>query len=795
MNKNVEQVAEAGLCTGCGACVAVCPHAAVSMQETVDGCLLPEVRSVCTDCGKCLKVCPGIITSESGRLPKGVDPFYGIVMQTWLGTATEEKIAAAGQSGGVVSAILCHLFKTGQISAAIIAEGVCNKEGCHTVPFVAKSPEDVLRHQGSQYVLNPQMSCLRELEAIDGGVALVGLSCHMHALENIISEERSIAEKIRFRLGLICDRSLNAAVSNYLCLKAGVSPEGVKQIIFRDKRNGGYPGNVSIIMRDGTRKSLASGERVAVKDYFTPLRCRLCFDKLNVYSDITCGDPWGMAEADRKGATVCIVRSTTGLRIIRQCTHAGRLQLKECRKEDVFPGHCIDERKRNWLAAMHLWVQNNGQMPYLPSALKRIIEQTSVCDEDIIRMSKLLQYAVKARTFSQRKEYIYDVLSRMGALRDDPSYSSTKPLVIQVFGAGFVNKGALLMLQACIQRIKEKYPDAIITVPVQSYLKNFLLRGVVPAVKGLIDTHDIDVVLDASGFALSDQIGINSITYRKEYYRRIKAGRGIVILMPQAMGPFIREETRSEISALFRHVDLAFVRDQDSLKHLSLALADSGQVECSADFTIDLHGKEPDNCDDYKDAVCIVPNMRMIDRCGTEAAPFSADDYYEFVYAAISSVAEKGLRPFFLIHEGNNDLILADKLNSLVGGGYEMFVSNDPLVMKGVLGACRAVISSRFHALVSALSQGVPVVAAGWSHKYKELLADYDFAEGYLPLGQYNKEELGGLIELITSSGRRKKIEERLKAATVRQKKAVDQMWHEVFSLISSVRDAGSYCE
>ena len=49
---------EKGQCCGCGACQAICPMQAISM-EVVDDFYYPMIdRSLCIKCRKCMKVCP-----------------------------------------------------------------------------------------------------------------------------------------------------------------------------------------------------------------------------------------------------------------------------------------------------------------------------------------------------------------------------------------------------------------------------------------------------------------------------------------------------------------------------------------------------------------------------------------------------------------------------------------------------------------------------------------------------------------------------------------------------------------
>ena len=113
-------------------------------------------------------------------------------------------------------------------------------------------------------------------------------------------------------------------------------------------------------------------------------------------------------------------------------------------------------------------------------------------------------------------------------------------MMIEIKGVQFVNKGAELMLAAIIERIKEYWPEANIVLEVDplspykkraelgafqklSLRKNFIdlnfLSYYLPKVFrnylkkwGIVTEADINVVLDAAGFAYGDQWGALKIT-------------------------------------------------------------------------------------------------------------------------------------------------------------------------------------------------------------------------------------------------------------------------------------------
>ena len=67
------QLCDQNHCTGCGACVAVCPKRCIRMEADGEGFLYPKVdESNCINCGKCAKACPVLNPPQKAeRLPVG----------------------------------------------------------------------------------------------------------------------------------------------------------------------------------------------------------------------------------------------------------------------------------------------------------------------------------------------------------------------------------------------------------------------------------------------------------------------------------------------------------------------------------------------------------------------------------------------------------------------------------------------------------------------------------------------------------------------------------------------------
>lgn len=180
-------------------------------------------------------------------------------------------------------------------------------------------------------------------------------------------------------------------------------------------------------------------------------------------------------------------------------------------------------------------------------------------------------------------------------------------MIIEIRKAGFVNKGAELMLYAVLEKMRERYPEAkfamapsvsTASAPFQKrmelgfYQKAQLWRkgfqfgvfaNLIPAkirdMYGIVLNSEVDIVIDAAGFSYSDQWGVGSSLELSDSCKRWKRNGAKVILMPQAFGPFATPKIKKAIQNVADNVDLIFARERISYEHL-VGVTGRCQVRC-----------------------------------------------------------------------------------------------------------------------------------------------------------------------------------------------------------------------
>lgn len=384
-------------------------------------------------------------------------------------------------------------------------------------------------------------------------------------------------------------------------------------------------------------------------------------------------------------------------------------------------------------------------------------------------------------------------------------------MLIEVRKAGFVNKGAELMLRAVLHRVGRQYPDASFLMAPGSrqstpyhrrcelglYQKAWAwvgglqfgdLAGLAPRrlreAYGVVLDREVDVVLDAAGFAYSDQWGVDPTLELARATARWKRRGTRVVLLPQAFGPFNSRVSSKAIARAIDRCDLVFPRDRFSEGHLRRVVGSRSNIYRAPDFTNLIEGVKPESSSMAWGGFCVVPNMRMIDKVNGDAGR----GYIPFMVKCVQTIKSMGGKPFLLIHEGRSDQLLAQEIAS-ASGEIPIVQEQDTLRIKGLIGASAGFLGSRYHGLVSALSQGVPALGTGWSHKYAALFEDYGFTEGLIGLDMPDANLRKALDSVINPDSSRR-IARAIEAKAVEQRLASEGMWQRVFEIIDSAREA-----
>jgi len=379
-------------------------------------------------------------------------------------------------------------------------------------------------------------------------------------------------------------------------------------------------------------------------------------------------------------------------------------------------------------------------------------------------------------------------------------------MIIELRGVEFHNKGAELMLHAIIEKIKSKFPDVMFVMektasaPMSKQkefgiftktnfkLYKFPLKYVFALVpqsirrnNNLVTEGEIDIVIDGSGFAFGDQWGAWKAGYRlADHIIKWKKDGKKVIMMPQAFGPFTDQALKVKMQTIIKYSDLIFARDRISYEYMLGLDPKATNIKLRPDFTNLIKGSIPSDFNPKTCEVAIIPNNKMIETA-SEAGGIA---YVNMLKKMVELIQDKGYKPFFLIHEGKKDLALALKTNESIKNQVPVVIEDNPLHVKGIIGASKAVITSRFHGLVSCLAQAIPCLATGWSHKYEMLLEDYGYGEALVDVNS-DDTVLLQKIESVLDESSRATIVEKLKKNSVDQKKLSEETWKEIFALLS----------
>lgn len=315
-----KNVLEQNLCTGCGACVNLCPYQVVHSDRTVQlfDCDLAD--------GKCYTFCPRTPADykkirESLFDINDLTPEIGAVKGYYLSRAADSQLRARTQHGGTVTALLETAMAEGLINAAIVAEfnDALEQEG-----RLVEKPADLRDRAKSRFTVSPTIAAFNRLpEGSACKVGVVATPCQALALAKMKTANISgyaKTESLGLVIGLFCGWTLAREKFQALLNKYHVPVEALGGMDIPAGKN------ILELYTD----SAVTAVPMAEVDACVRTACRYCVDSTAEFADLSVGAARFGEDADEmRGWNQIIVRSVRGRNLLDLALEKGILEIRE----------------------------------------------------------------------------------------------------------------------------------------------------------------------------------------------------------------------------------------------------------------------------------------------------------------------------------------------------------------------------------------------------------------------------------------------------------------------------------
>lgn len=313
-DKNMIEIRNKSLCSGCTACQSICPKKCIEMLPDNEGYLYPLVnKSVCIDCKLCEKVCP-----LQKPIVRRLFETQAFAVQHLDFTIREQS-----SSGGAFSAFATCILKRGGV-----VFGGCFDEDFTVRHGYITSENELSRFRGSKYVQSELSGIFDKVKYfLENGywVLYSGTPCQVNGLRSFLQKKY---DKLVL-LDLVCHGTPSPKVwKKYLSYYEEKMQSKLKYVSFRDKHYGYAGSTMALGVTNG--KMFYSGRDVHFfkHTFFADLNnrpsCFSChFKTVKREADITLYDCWHVGDYnksmdDDKGTTMVLIHSEEGLRLFEE---------------------------------------------------------------------------------------------------------------------------------------------------------------------------------------------------------------------------------------------------------------------------------------------------------------------------------------------------------------------------------------------------------------------------------------------------------------------------------------------
>jgi coenzyme F420 hydrogenase subunit beta len=319
-------ILEEGLCTGCGACVGLCPYQVIYHDRTV------QLHPCDLDDGKCYSFCPRTTTDPALKKllfePDDLTPEIGAVKGYYYSRALDPQLRAIAQHGATVTALMELSLAEGLIDSAIVSSR--DQEFIQNGAVVNNKVE-IRKNAGSKFAVSPTVAAFNQLVTQDKGkVGVVATPCQALALAkmrlNRTDENTTKINQLKLVIGLYCGWTLSMGKYIKLLLEKNIAPETIRGMDIPAGKN-----ILELYTDDGVKSIPFDEVQSCIRE-----ACLYCMDSTAEYSDISVGSArFAGSWEDVRRWNQLIVRTARGKDLVELAVKRGVLEVKEAPEESL----------------------------------------------------------------------------------------------------------------------------------------------------------------------------------------------------------------------------------------------------------------------------------------------------------------------------------------------------------------------------------------------------------------------------------------------------------------------------
>ena len=318
-------VLEEGLCTGCGACVGLCPYQVVYHDRTV------QLHHCDLEDGKCYAFCPRTATDLAVLRAlifekDDLTPEIGAVKGYYFSQAVDPELRKIAQHGATVTALMELALAEGLIDSAIVSSR--NQEFMQNGAIV-NDRVTLRKNAGSKFTVSPTIAAFNQLVTKEAGnVGVVATPCQALALAKmkLVKEDTAKIDQLKLVVGLYCGWTLSAEKYTKLLFQNDIALES---IVGMDVPAGK---NILELFTNNGAKFIPFDE---VQDCIREA-CLYCMDSTAEYADVSVGSARFAGNwKEVRHWNQLIVRTAKGRELVELAVKRGTLKVREASAESL----------------------------------------------------------------------------------------------------------------------------------------------------------------------------------------------------------------------------------------------------------------------------------------------------------------------------------------------------------------------------------------------------------------------------------------------------------------------------